>query len=257
MTSSRPADHFHQFTEELRRRLEADARVLGLVALGSMSGEPPGPDEWSDHDFFVVTRPGEQERMRDELSWLPRAHEIVLAFRETAHGVKALYRDAQLIEFAVFDPDELGLARVNRYRVLFDRADVEARMGALRDRTARELRPPDARWLQGQFLTGLLIAANRHRRGERLSARARLQAAAGDLVQLARQSLPARAGSVPDSLDPLRRVEAALPRFAAALDEALTLPPPAAALRMLALTRELPEFPAEAARVLERHLASG
>jgi hypothetical protein len=247
---------FDEFTQELRRRLEPDPRVLGLVALGSMSGEPPEPDEWSDHDFFVVTRPGEQERMRNELSWLPRAHEIVLAFRETPHGVKALYRDAHLLEFAVFDLDELGLARVNRYRVLFDRADIESRMGALRDRTARELRPPEARWLQGQFITGLLIAANRDRRGERMSARARLQSAAGDLVQLARQLLPARSGSVPDSLDPLRRVEAAWPRFAASLDEALTLPPPAAALRMLALACELPGFPAEAAEVLYRHLGA-
>jgi len=248
---------FDEFTQELRRRLEPDPRVLGLVALGSMSGEPPEPDEWSDHDFFVVTRPGEQERMRSEVSWLPRADEIVLAFRETAHGVKALYRDAHLLEFAVFDPDELGLARVNRYRVLFDRADIEARMGALRDRTARELRPPDARWLQGQFLTGLLIAADRHRRGERISARARLQAAAADLVQLARQQLPARPGNVPDSLDPLRRVEAALPQFSAALDEALLLSLPAAALRMLALARELPGFPVDPAAVLEHHLRSG
>src|SRR5262249_12799853 len=128
---------FDEFTQALRRRLESDPRVLGLVALGSMSGELPEPDEWSDHDFFVVTRQGEQERMRNELSWLPRAQEIVLAFRETAHGVKALYRDAHLLEFAVFDPDELGLARVNRYRVLFDRADIESRMSALRERIAR------------------------------------------------------------------------------------------------------------------------
>lgn len=247
---------FDEFTQELRRRIEPDPRVLGLVALGSMSGEPPEADEWSDHDFFVVTRPGEQERMRNELSWLPRAEEIVLAFRETDHGVKALYRDAHLVEFAVFDREELGLARVNRYRVIFDRAGVEARMAALRERTARELRAPDRRWLQGQFLTGLLIAADRHRRGERISARARLQAAAGDLVQLVRQSLPARPGSVPDSLDPLRRVEAAFPRFAAALDEALTLPAPAATLRMLALARELSDLPTDAAAVLERHLVS-
>jgi hypothetical protein len=129
-------------------------------------------------------------------------------------------------------------------------------MAALRERTDRELRRPDPAWLRGQLLTGLLIAADRYRRGERLSARSRLQAAAGDLVQLARQSLPVEPESAPDSLDPLRRVEAALPRFAAALDQALALPPPAAALRMLALARELPDLPADAADVLERHLDS-
>ena len=248
-------EEYDRFTEELRARLEPDPRVLGLVALGSMSGEPPAADEWSDHDFFVVMRPGEQERMRNDLSWLPRAGEIALAFRETAHGVKALYRGAHLVEFAVFDAEELRLARVNRYRVLFDRADLEARMRALRESTAREIRSPDARWLRGQLITGLLVAGDRYRRGERLSGRARLQAAAADLVQLAARSLPRRPGSIPDSLDPLRRAEAAWPELAAALDAALALPPPAAALRILALARELPDFPAEAAAVLERHLA--
>lgn len=249
-------EEYERFTRELRARLEPDPRVLGLVALGSMSGELPPPDEWSDHDFFVVTRPGEQERMREDLSWLPHAGEIVLAFRETAHGVKAIYGDAHLLEFAVFDPDELRLARVNRYRTLFDRADIETRMGALRDRTARELRLPDARWLWGQLVTELLIGADRYRRGERLSGRARVQAAAGHLVQLGSQLLPPRSEGVPDSLDPLRRVEARYPELAAGLDAALALPPRAAALRMLALARELPDFPVEAAAALERHLGS-
>src|SRR5439155_1580337 len=119
------------FSERLRERLATDERVLGLVALGSMSGEPP-PDQWSDHDFFVISRPGEQERMRTELSWLPDGEEIVLAYRETAHGVKVLYRDAHLLEFAVFDPEEMSVARINRFRVLLDRGGVAERTRALR-----------------------------------------------------------------------------------------------------------------------------
>ena len=87
-------DAYHRLTERLREGLSAEARVLGLVALGSMSGDPPAPDEWSDHDFFVITRPGEQERMRTDLSWLPDAGQIALSYRETAHGVKVLYRSA-------------------------------------------------------------------------------------------------------------------------------------------------------------------
>jgi len=46
-----------------------------------MSGEPPAPDEWSDHDFFVITPAGEQERMRTDLSWLPDAGQIALSYR--------------------------------------------------------------------------------------------------------------------------------------------------------------------------------
>src|SRR5256885_11336360 len=134
---------YDRFSERLHQRLAADERVLGLVALGSMSGEPP-PDQWSDHDCFVIGRPGEQERMRTELSWLPDGEEIVLAYRETAHGVKVLYRDAHLLEFAVFDPEEMSVARVNRFRVLLDRGGVAERMRALREGTAGGLppRPP-------------------------------------------------------------------------------------------------------------------
>src|SRR5437868_13505770 len=108
-------DKYHSFTARLREGLEADRRVLGLVALGSMSGEPPEPDQWSDHDFFVISRDGEEERLRTELAWLPDPDEVVFAYRETAHGVNAFYRSGHLLEFAVFTLDELQLARVNRY----------------------------------------------------------------------------------------------------------------------------------------------
>src|SRR2546430_11002425 len=163
-------DAYGRFSERLRERLATDERVLGLVALGSMSGEPP-PDQWSDHDFFVISRPGEQERMRTELSWLPDGEEIVLAYRETAHGVKVLYRDAHLIEFAVFDPEEMSVARVNRFRVLLDRGGVAERMRALRERTAGGLahRRPDPRGSSGQMLTALLVGAGRVPRGGRVA----------------------------------------------------------------------------------------
>src|SRR2546430_14891643 len=153
-------DAYGRFSERLRERLATDERVLGLVALGSMSGEPP-PDQWSDHDFFVISRPGEQERMRTELSWLPDGEEIVLAYRETAHGVKVLYRDAHLIEFAVFDPEEMSVARINRFRVLLDRGGVAERMRALPERTAGGLpgRPPDPRRSLGQSLAGAVLRA--------------------------------------------------------------------------------------------------
>jgi hypothetical protein len=49
------------------------------------------PDRWSDHDFFVITTPGEQEAFRADPSWLPDRERIVLSYRETPHGVKALY----------------------------------------------------------------------------------------------------------------------------------------------------------------------
>jgi hypothetical protein len=257
-------DAYDRFTEQLHSRLAADTRVLGLVALGSMSGEPPDPDEWSDHDFFVITRAGEQERMRTDLSWLPDAGQIALAYRETAHGVKVLYRSAHLLEFAVFDPEELSLARINRFRTLLDRSDIDQRMRALRERTAQELvqRRPDARWLSGQLLTALLVGAGRYRRGERVGGRAQIQAAAVHLAQLLARALPQQRGSLLDTLDPLRRFEQAYPALGKEVDEALGRPPPDATLWLLRIARRelaqrLPEFPDEAAGVLERLLAGG
>src|SRR5262249_45257236 len=94
---------FAAFTAALVARLEADPDVIALVMVGSASGLPPAPDEFSDHDFFVITRTGAQERFRCECAWLPDAESIALSFRDTAHGLKVLYASGHIAEFAVFD----------------------------------------------------------------------------------------------------------------------------------------------------------
>ena len=65
-------DEYRAFTRELTERLQRDERAIGLVAVGSMADRDYAPDEWSDHDFFVITPPGGQEELRNDLSWLPR-----------------------------------------------------------------------------------------------------------------------------------------------------------------------------------------
>jgi hypothetical protein len=122
-------------------------------------------------------------------------------------------------------------------------------MPALRERTARELSRPDARWLAGQLVTSLLIGPDRYRRGERLAGRARLQEAVRFLVQLLEPAPP-------DSLDPLRRFEQAFPALGRELDAALEQTVPEAAARLLAIARrELRDFPVVAAGAVEDHLA--
>jgi hypothetical protein len=253
---------YARFTAALTARLEMDPDVLGLVALGSMSGEPPGPDAWSDHDFFVVTRPGAQERLRVDPAWLPESGRIVLWHRETAHGLKAVWDDGHLAELAVFDPDELALARVNRFRVLLDRGDVAARMAAVRSATAARgaAESPDLRWLGGQFLGELLVGAGRAARGERTSGHFRVRSQAlVHLLQLVHRLVPPTEGAVPDELDPSRRVERAWPALARELDAALGLPVPAAAAALLdaadhALGERAP-WPAAAAAAVRRKIA--
>lgn len=186
---------YHAWTRQLVASLSANASILGIVALGSMA-ERGGrqPDAYSDHDFFVITR--DAEPMRDAIDWLPEPGRIVLWFRETAHGCKAVYDDAHLIEYAIFTPEELQLARVNDYRVLLDRERIEQRLAALASSSAT---PPDAQYLRGMFLSHVLVAAMRARRGESLSARWMLTHAMRFLVQAL--------GGGPDNLDPLRRFD--------------------------------------------------
>jgi hypothetical protein len=115
---------YSRFTEQLLQNLEKDPRVLGLVALGSMSKQDYQPDRYSDHDFFVIVEDGQQEDFRQNLAWLPRRDEIALAFRETEHGIKVVYRNGHLLEFAVFNRQELEMTSPNRYRVLLDRGGI-------------------------------------------------------------------------------------------------------------------------------------
>lgn len=247
------------FSAALVTTLAADPDVVGVVLLGSSSGLPPGPDEHSDHDIFVVTRPGAQDRFRTELGWLPDAGAIAMAFRETPHGVKVLYAGGHLVEFAAFDLDELAVARVNRYRVALDRADVAARMERIHAITAAgSAAAPDLGWHLGQFLTSLVVGAGRDARGERLSSHDLIRAhAVRHLAILLRTQLPAATAARLDNLDPYRRFELACPELGREIEAALRLAAPAAARALLGIAvRELPELLAlPAHRVVARVLA--
>lgn len=245
---------YDRFTALLVERLSADDDVLGLVALGSMSGLQPPPDRYSDHDFFVVTRAGAQERLRADPGWLPDAGRVVLWHRETAHGLKAIWDDGHLAELAVFDLEELALARVNRLRVLLDRADVARRIEAVRAATVASTPRVDLRFEAGQLLAALLVGGLRAARGERVSAGQFVRSyAAGHFLRLLEATIPAAPGAVPDDLDPFRRVERGWPGPARALDEALARPPAEAARALLALAdatfRGTPAVPWPAAAV--------
>src|ERR1044071_176593 len=117
------AFEYETFLDELTATLEADSRVLGLVALGS-TADAYARDLWADHDFWVVTSPGSQSRYLDTFSWLPRAGDILITVRHGSSGRAVLYADGRKAEYIVFDPEEAAGGKIERFRVLIDRADI-------------------------------------------------------------------------------------------------------------------------------------
>lgn len=256
-------ENFRIFAQELVARLEPEPQILGLIATGSMAAQGILPDIYSDHDFWLVAEPAAAESWRQNQGFLPRSEEIVFAFRETAHGVKVVYRDGHLVEYAVFAPAELELARVNRYRLLIDRGGLAARLEALRRATLAEAAATDEKRAAGELLTNLLVAANRFRRGEILSAHRLVTAGALPhlltlLARHARSESPERQ----DDLDPTRRFEETRPRLAARIAASLRQSPLETAQELLEIYREvlapnLASPPAELVEIVSRVLARG
>ncbi len=212
---------YYQFIDDLRESLETRDEVLGLVLLGSTANQSHLPDNYSDHDFFVITKTGLQARYRQDLSWLPDSESIVFWYRETDHAVKVLYQSGHLLEVAVFDPEELKIAKVNDYRLVFDKANLQAIVEA----TYYPEHPTlDDRFLWGQFLSHLVVGYGRLQRGEALTARFFLTfLCVTDIAHLMIKHLPTTQPEQLDTLDPLRRLEVAYPILGKQLNTILSL----------------------------------
>ena len=184
-------DLFLEFEAELSANLQAHPDVLGLVFVGS-AADHSRFDEWSDHDFFVITENERAEALRQDLSWLPNASEIAIRPRETAHGLKVVYRDGHVLEFAVFENRELEIAAANAFLVTVDKTgDIQSRMQALADKTAAESMKNNVTEFNAEreyelFLCQLLIGVGRARRGEVLIAGQHVRSGAAEEVAASR-----------------------------------------------------------------------
>lgn len=200
-----------------------------------------GPDEWSDHDFFVIVESGAQEEFRRDFFWLPSPADIIFSFRETEHGVKVVYKNGHLLEFAVFDERELALARVNRFRVLFDRRNASRKMAEIREKTEESMRysnDSDA-YLFGQFITNILVGVGRYKRGERLSAHKFVKnSALHNLIILLSKHIDSENRHLSDNIDNLRRFEKVYPGIGAGINAMLLLDIPECARKMIELAHE-------------------
>lgn len=225
---------YEQFTATLLRTLKDDPAVLGVVALGTMA-VPTWRDAWSDHDFWVVTRPGRQDGLLDDLGWLPNSDTILVRARHGSRHYSVLYRSGHRAEFAVFEPEEAATATVTVYRVLFDRADVAAAVARAREhRSPQPWSEAKCVFLFDNFLILLCTAVARWRRGELLSARRYLdQFALDSLLELYLNGSADR-----DPVDPRRHIERQHPRLARTLESLACRPVPEKAIAMLDLAEQ-------------------
>lgn len=248
---------FADFREALPALAAVNPDVMGLVWAGA-SAEPQRADEWSDHDFFLVVRSGSQERYRQNLDWLPEHESIAFASRETEHGLKVVYEDGFVLEFAIFDEPEMARSLVNHHSLALGDENIAAILSTIVRNTA----PQDTRSVDdhlGLFYAHLLIGSGRYRRGEHLVAGQAIRSyAVAHLIEVARRLLPSKQPAARDGLDVWRRVELEFPQFAAELDTAIAVEVPEAARRLSELgVRWFSEFsavPGRAHAVLARRL---
>lgn len=254
---------YQAFTDALQQRLECDPRVIGLMAAGSMARLSHQPDEWSDHDFWVIVEAGAEQDFISQHDWLPEGDQIVLYFRENMHGaLKAVYATGHLLEFAVSDRQGLLGANVNDYRLLIDRADMAVDLQQMQHATqlAHQAWIRDDRALFGEFLTTLLVGICRYQRGEYLSSRQLITVSAlHTLLRLISKHVPTEHPETLDNLDPLRRFEVAYPQIGQEINQLLRLDLKLAAGGLLDLADKLlhdkvPDYPTEAFAVIRSRI---
>ncbi len=208
------------FKVELRNKSLDDPRVLGLIWAGS-AAETERFDEYSDFDFFLITQDAEAEPMRQNLEWLPRFEDIAYWARETSHGLKVVYKDGTILEYAVFKLDELSNSVVNHFAVDIDKADVETRTESIQAKSE----PKSHETVEDHLAiiyTLLMIAIGRARRGEKLIAGQFVRSyAALHLIRAVKKTFESADISKRDVLDPWRRFELEYPEIGAKLNLAI------------------------------------
>ena len=229
------AERFQHFLDVVVRNADADSQVVGVVVLGSGAGVSRQPDDFSDHDIWLITTGGRAPALRESIAWLPEPERIVAHLADTAHGRSVVYEDGHLIEFAVFEVEELDVTRANEYAVLYDTTDIAQRLDQIAVRTEAEMAGIDPAWAAQRFIAQLLIGLGRLGRGELMSANYMIREwAANSLLQ----ALATGAKDRLDNLDPHRRIETVLPDDTAAVVAALEQPLLEVARSLIALASD-------------------
>ena len=241
MTSDFVIAGFDRFTAELHASVSSLPGVIGLVMTGS-AAERSRLDEWSDHDFIVVTTRYATEAVRTRLDWLPRPTKLVFVSPVPGDGFRAMYEDGHVLEFDVAPLDEVAGWQANDCTVILDRGGVEEGMATIAAKKKPHVNIHAEHEIR-QFLALILIGVGRARRGETLIAGAAVRnAAVAHLVNVWQERMPAIAPERADNLDNWRRFEFVYPDFGPELSRAIArdVEPAARALLHVAERRIAP-----------------
>ncbi|MBF0543230.1 MAG: hypothetical protein HQM08_02295 [Candidatus Riflebacteria bacterium] len=152
---------------EIGEALRKSNKALALLALGSIGKEVERLDEYSDLDFFVITKQNEKNHFLKDLDWLNSVKPIMFSYKNTVDGFKILFDDAVFCEFAIFEVDELLNIPFSEGRIIwkddgFDESICKPRKGNIDQKSSKE-------WLIGEVLTNIYVGLCRYKRGEKLA----------------------------------------------------------------------------------------
>lgn len=206
--------------EDIAKQLEATGNASALLGLGSVGREQHRLDEFSDLDFFVITKPGYKQQFIDNLSWLTNICPAAYHFQNTVDGHKFLFEDGIFCEFAVFEPDELPAIPFAEGGVIWREPDFDTQVLTPVCKQGRYEKNNDPEWILGEALTNLYVGLSRFCRGEKLSSFKFVQSYALDrVVDLIMLKEHANAAATQDLFMPDRRFESRYPCVADKIKE--------------------------------------
>ena len=108
---------------EIIRLNQHKEEVLAFIGLGSMH-DLSRLDRYSDIDFFIIVKSqNDKKNYMEDISWLD-VHPIIFSYIETRDGLKVIYEDGILLEFAVFTMEELKNITVPVGTIYYKKEDI-------------------------------------------------------------------------------------------------------------------------------------
>lgn len=164
MNQSTLLDRLDAIAESVKNTQDA----LAFLALGSVGKETSRIDEFSDLDFFVICKPDKKDRFIHHVDWLTAVKPAAFFFQNTRDGLKFIYEDGILCEFAIFTEEEFSSAQYSEGRFLWKAPSFHAVETTVRKKPLYLTSSED--YLLGEAITNLYVGMGRYLRGEKLSA---------------------------------------------------------------------------------------